>query len=1166
MARAFSARLRAVLFSVLLGISGQQLAGQSFTGAIVGTITDPSGAVVPKARVVAIEERSNVSAETLSDAEGFYAFPALRSGVYRLEVVAEGFRRLVRSGIEVRVNDRLRVDLTLAVGAATESIQVTAAAPLVESQTGAVGTVIENQKIVNIPLNTRNPFQLALLSPGVIPSPAFGDAFNTSANFLINGNRGNVSEMLIDGITNSVPAANPILVVSMFPSPDALEEFKVQTNGYAAEFGRSGGGLINMVIKSGTNQLRGVVYEFLRNSKMDSNDFFANRAGRPIGPFKRNQFGFSVGGPVKRDRAFFFVSYEALRARTRGQVQGTVPTALEKSGNFSQTTQLVGGRCVPVQLFDPWTTRANPAGGFLRDPLPGNAVPAARLDPVGSRIVKFFPEPTSAGAACTGINNFFSDKVISTDTNQIDIKLDWVPSSKNKYTAGLGWRRAKDLPPNHYGNIADTRIIKGDSMPSKSLRLEFTRSQSPTVLLQGRFGITRFERMNDSNAPEGFSLTELGFPAALERQMIRPLSFPALSFAGYLAMGRSSSFLDQAGTSYTWAGSVSKVAGRHNLKSGIEYRVNQSSEGVGIDASGNYSFDRAFTQGPNPNAPAVDRGNAIASLLLGVASSGQVGILPKILTSNPYMGLYFQDDIRVSRKLTLNAGLRWELERGRTERFNRLSYFDFDVTSPLASRVGIPGMRGGLRFVGVDGNPRRQFDTDWNNLAPRFSFAYSVNDRTAVRGAYGVFFLPFIGAASGWASGINGFLSFTTMVNSPDGLRPGDLLSNPFPSGLEPPQAPGAGLLTSVGQEFGASGRDGAVDRGNRVAYSQQWNLNVQRELPGNWSVEIAYVGNKGTKLTDGPLGHQINQLTREQLVLGTQLQQSVANPFQPYVKTGPLSRPTVTRSQLIRPYPQYLGVYNFRPSSGSSIYHAMQMRVERRFRRGLTVLASFTGGKLIEDTSQTVGFLGPAPTHQDVYNRRASRSVASQDVSRRLVVSYLYELPVGRGKPLLGRLPKAADYLIGNWQINGIVTLSTGVPLAIATQQNNSQSFSATQYPNVNGKDPRLPSGRPLDERLNQWFDTSVFSQPAPFTFGNGPRVMPTLRRDGVRGWDFSVFKRIPVRENLRAEFRAEFFNFTNTPNWAAPGQAFGNPQFGVVNAQANGPRRVQLGLKVYF
>ena len=1139
---------------------------QSFTGSVGGNVADPSGAAVPQAKVTATEQDSNIKADAISNSDGRYLFPSLRPGVYRLEAEAPGFRKLVNPNIEVRVNDRLDVNLTMVLGSVSESVEVNASAALVETQTGAIGSVIDNRKIVNLPLNTRNPFQLALLSPGVVPSTAFGNAFNSSANFLINGNRGNTSEILIDGITNSVPAANPIVVVSLFPSPDALEEFKVQTNGYGAEFGRSGGGIVNMVIKSGTNHFHGVLYEFLRNSQLDANDFFSNRAGRQLSSFKRNQYGFTAGGPIVRDKAFFFFNYEALRQRSRDQLTGTVPTALERQGDFSQSRQIVGSSCVPAQIFDPTTTRANPAGsGFIRDPFPNNIIPANRLDKVGANVVKYFPLPNISGAACSGINNFLSNQSSPFDTNEIDMKFDWTPTSKDKFTAGLGWRTSTATPPNQYGNVAYTGNTS-DNMPARSLRLEYNRTQTPTLLFQVRFGITRLERYYGPPAPGDFTLATLGFPPSLEQQMIKPIGFPVFSFAGYLGMGKASQFLDQRGTSYTWDANATKVAGRHQLKAGIEYRINQSLEGVGNDTSGNFTFDRTFTQGPNPTSPAVDRGNSVASLLLGTSTAGQVGLLPTVLTSNPYLALYIQDDFRVSKKLTLNLGLRWDLEKGRTERYDQLSFFDFGAPSPIAQQVGIPNLHGGLQFVALNGNPVRQFDTDWNNFAPRFSFAYSMTPKTVLRGGYGIFFLPYIGAASGWASGINGFLSYTAQLSSPDGLHPGDPLSNPFPRGLQQPTAPASGLLTNYGQDFGASGRDGAVDRSARVAYSQQWNFNLQRELPGKISIELAYVGNKGTKLTDGPLGPQLNQLTVNQLRLGNQLLQLVQNPFQPYVRTGPLSQATVTRAQLLRPYPQFLNLYDFRPALGSSIYHAFQGRIEKRYAAGLTLLASFTGGKLIEDTSQSVGFLGPAPTHQDVYNFHADRSVASQDVSKRLVLSYVYDLPFGRGKAFGAHLARPLDLLLAQWQLNGILTFSTGVPLAIVNAQNNSQSFSAAQRPNVNGTDPNLDGDRSTTDKLAHWFNTAAFSQPAAFTFGSGPRVLPNVRADGIRAWDFSIFKNFPIREAVRVEFRAEMFNFTNTPNFALPGQVFGNAQFGVVSSQQNSPRQIQFGLKMYY
>jgi hypothetical protein len=1138
------------------------LRAQSITGAIVGAVTDQSDAAVANAKLTAVEVTSNTAAETVSDARGLYAFPALRPGVYRVEVEATGFSKLTEPNIEVRVNDRLEINLKMVVGAVNQSVVVSAATPLVETQTGSIGSVIENKKIVDLPLNQRNPYSLALLSPGVTPAPGYGNLFNTASLFMVNGNLGRTSEMLIDGITNSVPAANPILVVSLFPSPDAIEEFKTQTNSYAAEFGRAGGGIVNMVIKSGTNRLHGVLYEFLRNSKLDANDFFSNRAGTPLASFKRNQYGFTAGGPVVRDHVFFFVNYEALRQRSLDQTSGTVPTALERSGDFSQSRQSVGGNCVPVQLYDPLTTRANTSGGYVRDAFPNAMIPVSRFDPVGKNIVKYFPDPTSPGATCTGATNFRSVMITPTNTNEVDAKFDWIPSEKTRMSLGLGWRSYVQDPANHYGNIA-APTLTSDNIPARSLRMEYNRTQSSTLLFQGRFGITRLERYYGPPAPPDFTLASLGFPAGLEKQMETPLGFPVFSFTGYVGMGKGSQFLDQRGTSYTWDGNLTKISGRHQIKIGTEYRINQSREGVGQDTSGNYSFDRTYTQGPNPTSPAVNLGNAIAGLLLGVASSGQTGLLPAVLTSNPYLALYAQDDFRVSNRLTLNIGLRWDLEPGRTERYNQLSYFDFNAASPIAQQVGISNLHGGLKFVGVGGNPNRQFDTQWNRLAPRFSFAYSINPKTVIRGGYGIFFMPFIGAASGWASGVSGYLSYTPMVASSDGLHPTDLLSNPFPKGLQPSTAPGSGLLSSYGQDLGASGRDGAIDRSARDGYAQQWNFNVQRQFPGQFSLEVAYVGNKGTKLPDGTLGPQLNQLTPDQLTLGNQLLQLVPNPFQNYVKTGPLSQPTVTRAQLMRPYPQFLTVYNFRPALGSSSYHGFQGRVEKRFSNGLTLLASFTGGKLIDNIG---GVLTSDPAHQNIYNLAADRSLAPEDISRRLVISYVYELPFGRGKPFGSKMPRAFDLIAGNWNLNGIVTFSTGVPLVITDSSNNSQSFSAAQRPNVNGRDPNLSGSSSLTDKLAKWFDTSVFSQPATFTFGNAPRTMPNVRADGIRSWDFSVFKTFPIHESIRAEFRAEMFNFTNTPNFAAPGQSFGTAIFGSVTAQANSPRQVQLGLKLYY
>lgn len=444
-------------------------------------------------------------------------------------------------------------------------------------------------------------------------------------------------------------------------------------------------------------------------------------------------------------------------------------------------------------------------------------------------------------------------------------------------------------------------------------------------------------------------------------------------------------------------------------------------------------------------------------------------------------------------------------------------------------------------------------------IGPRAGLAYSLNPKTVIRTGYGIFYLPFIGVATGDAACTNGFLVNSNWLSSLDGLL--NYLSNPFPSGLDLPTGNSLGLLSNVGQVLGGT-RDGALDRTSRVGYAQQWNFNVQRELPMRFNVEAAYTGSKGTKLPDE--GWQINQLTPDQLKLGAALQQLVPNPFAGVITSGTLAQPTVTRSQLLRPYPQFLGVSDFRPAAASSIYHAFQLRVQKEFSNDLSLLLAYTDGKLIDDSAGISGQAVGVTRHQDSFNRRADRSISSEDVSQRMVISYVYSLPIGRGKRFGAGWAKPARIALGDWQINGITTFATGTPLAL-TAANTSQSNSDVVRPNVVG-DPTLPGGRSTSAKLAQWFNTAAFAQPVPFTFGNAGRTVPNVRGDSMKNFDFSVFKAFPIREKSRVEFRTEFFNLFNTPLFALPGQALGNAAFGVVSAQANSPRQVQLGLKAIF
>jgi hypothetical protein len=1011
-------------------------------------------------------------------------------------------------------------------------------------------------------LNQRNVFRLALLAPGVTAAPGFGDQFNTATGFRINGGRANENEIMIDGVSNSMTAANPILVVAIFPSPDALQEFKVQTNVYAAEYGRTSGGVINMVIKSGTNGFHGSAYDFLRNSVMDSNNFFANRSGTPLASFRRNQFGATLGGPIKKDKAFFFVGYEGLRLGAASSTTRTVPTALQKQGDFSQTFALVNGACLPVQIFDPATTRPNAAGnGFVRTAFAGNRIPVTQIDPVGAAIASYYPAPNNAGSACNGANNYFATRTLVSNIDQVDSRLDWSPTEKDRLFLSLSWRHRNDVDPNYYGNAAEpTAGVNGDDYPSGSIRFDYTRIQTPSLIFDLRGGASRFER-HFNQQQSGFSLATLGFPASFTNSVSGPQGFPQVSVTGFGGMGNGVSNTDQAQTLYSFNGSGTWIQGKHSLKFGIDARWNQAFEYSTFSNTGSFTFTNGFTQGPDPNAPRADRGNGIASLLLGTGS-GTAQVVPPVLTSSPYYGIYLQDDYKAASNLTFNIGIRYDLEPGRTERYDKLSWFNFDAVSPLASlNPQLANVRGGLQFVGGPNGPR-QFNTDINNVGPRFGFAYSPGSKTVIRGGYGFFYLPFVGVATGTASGINGFLSTTTWLNSVNGLNPLNYLRNPFPGGLTQPTGSANGLLTSIGQTLGAT-RDGAIDRGSKVGYSQQWSFTLQRSLGSQLSVEAAYVGSKATHLMDN--GWQLDQLNPQYLGLGAALQQTVPNPFAGIITAGTLSLPTVTREQLLLPYPQYLGLYDYRPAASSSIYHSFQLSLRKRFGEGGSALVSYTGGKLIDDSTGTnIGSGGAAPEHLDTYNRRLDRAVSSQDVSRNLVASFVYGIPFGRGKRLGGGMPAFADKLIGNWQVNGIVTYATAPPLAI-TAPNNVNANTTTQRPNQL-HDAALTSDRSTTARLQQWFDTSAFSQPAAFTFGNAPRTLPNVRGDSLKNLDFSVFKDFPFGERRAVEFRAEAFNLLNKTQFGAPGTTFGASDFGVVSSQANNPRQIQLGLRVIF
>jgi len=1131
------------------------LSAQVITGQLTGRITDSTGAVLPAVKVTLKQVNTGLTRTAETNNEGYYTAALLPPGTYEVLTQKSGFKSTKITDVDVRINQVARIDATLQVGEDVESINVVADAVVLETETGSLATGVGPLSLENLPLNTRNVFRLVFLSPGTVPMRAYGDDYVGTARILINGGRPMSNDYSIDGITSTMPGALPEQFVTVYPSPDAVEELKVQTNSFSAEFGRTGGGVINTVIKSGTNKFHGTLYEFLRNSKMDANDFFANRNHVPLASFKRNQFGGTFGGPVLSNHLFFFFSYQGLRQRALQSRTDTVPTEAQRNGDFSHTFRIVGGQCVPVQLYDPSTTRPNPNGlGFIRSPFPNNIIPKNRFDKAGSALVNLYPLPTSAGNACTGINNHFATGTQSYDTDEFDGKMDWSPKDSDHLFFAASSFSPVTINPNLYGTIADPngQLIGGSRGPAKVARIDYTHIHGPTLASNLRFGVVRWT-LNTTPFPKPFDPASVGFSPSLGPQMSQPNTFPNINISGYSPLGSSVGFINQASTSYNWKGSISKDWKSHDLKTGGEYRIIQTYEYSGLGTNGSFSFGPTYTQGPDPNVASSFAGDGIASLLLGTGT-GNIQIYPHLFTSSDYSALFAQDQWKVTPRLSVEMGLRWEYETPRKERFNQLSYWDYLVASPLAQQVpSMPDLHGGLRFVGKDSST--QFNPDWNNFGPRFGAAWSLDRNTVFRAGYGLIYVVWVGTAVGSAAGSLGWKTQSKWVDSLDGITPLNYLSNAFPNGLDQPTGSSLGLLTRVGLDITAN-RDGAIDRNNRVGCVQQWNTSVQRRIGRRWQAEVGYAASKGTRILF-ETGYELNQLTASQLQLGTALQQLVPNPFYGVIKTGILSQPTVVRSQLLRPYPQFQSIVDFKPATGMTNYQSFIGKLQGQFGSGALLTVSFTGGKNLNN-------FGYSPAPQNTYNLAAEKSLADEDVSRRLVTSLVWPLPFGPGHVLGNGLPKWVEEAVGNWQINTLITLATGQPLII-TAANTANAYNLSERANIVG-DPVLHGDRSTNAKVAEWFNTAAFSQPAPFTFGNGPRTLPNVRSDGLRAVDLSLFREFLFKEQIKFELRGECFNLLNNPTFAPPGGIVGSPSFGVVSSQANLPRQVQIAAHIRF
>jgi hypothetical protein len=1119
---------------------------QQITGSITGTVTDPAGAAVVSAAAKLSNTGTGLVQSTTTDDAGNFRFLLLPPGTYSLQVSAAGFKSLLREGLIVEVDRSLGVPVTLQIGQVTDTIEVQGDTPLLEPNTSALGTVMDSQKIIDMPLNGRNPMGLANLIPTVRGIGYFGGQVLSSwrlAAVTIGGGQPLTNGYLVDGIANDkMTDSGPMTFLTV----DSTEEFKVQTNGMSAEFGRTSGGVISMISKSGTNAFHGSAFDFLRNDKLNANDFFANRAGRARTPSKVNQFGGNIGGPVRKDRLFFFFNYEGYRERSSSLETVTSPTAAQRAGDFSGLTTSAGQL---ITIFDPATTVLN-GGVYTRQAFPGNVIPANRINPVGANILKYYPMPTLSGLAA----NLFLTSPTPIDKNYYSGRLDYTITARQR----LAFRFTKDILDwqfaNFFNNIADVdgRLI---NIPRDGGYFSYTNALSPTLLLDGRVG---FNHQTEAyNTPsQGFDITQLGMPTSLLAQSqpapgAKPGSFPRLTVSDLTTFGGTA-----ASANHTVSGSasatVTKIHGEQTWKAGYEFRQYRRNV-FGINSPvGLYNFNRGFTQGPNADQASATSGYSVASLLLGDPASATAGINAASTTTLDYHALFVQNDWKVSRKLTLNLGLRWDKETSPTDRFNVFSNFDPSIASPL--KVAGLNLVGGLSYPATNGRDRAELATSNKNFQPRLGFAYQLDTKTVLRGSYGISFVP--STQGGYDGSALGFSSVTNMVASTDGGRtPANTISNPFPQGLVKPTGSSLGALTGVGGAL--TGALFNIHRG----YSQQWNFSVQHQPLPNLLVEAAYVGNRGVHLF--MYSQQLNALPEADLALGTALGQPVPNPFAGVITAGNLAAAMIPRSQTLLPYPQFTnlpgyqgGVVNPFAFTGNSIYHAFTLKIEKRFSRGFSVLAAYSKTKLI-DAGDNLTQVRPGAvtgtTVQDWNNLAAERSKSLYDVPQRLVITALWELPFGRtGNPIYRAIA-------GGWQWNGVATIQSGLPIPLLIPVT-----TLANRPNV------VPgvSDRPAQQSIAQWFNTAAFTAPAPFTYGNVSRTLPDISSGTVKNLDFSLFKNFTYHETYKLQFRAEAFNLTNTPTFDTPGNTFGTPTFGQVTATAffPKPRVVQFGLRLQF
>jgi outer membrane receptor protein involved in Fe transport len=1024
---------------MLLALSATNAIAQSRTAAIVGTVTDPSGGLVSGAKVTVSNILTRESKTAITSDLGEYTVLDLLYGQYEVTIEKEGFKRLSRPSLVLEIGQQRKVDATLVVGATAEVVEVKGEAPLLTTQTATVSQVIASKEVKDLPLNGRNWLDLAALAAGAVtPRTGNGPSFNIGSSISVNGANADMNSFTIDGIENNAPLASNQAVN---PTIDSIQEFSIESSISPAEYGRAAA-QISVATKSGTNQWHGGLYEFFRNDILDAKNYF--EPGDKL-PLRQNNFGGTFGGPIKKNKSFFFFSYDATRTRTSFPGFAIIPPAAFMQGDFSS---------VPDQLTD----------GF-GNPLPGNQVPASSIHPTAAALLALYPQPNLSDP----VFNYFNPIGDKVNSNQWSLRVDHAFNDKDRIFVRANVRNSTDATNGIFPIGIGGQEVK---TPGRSIGASYTHMFSPNTLNTLRAGYSYFDLRI---VAEGF---KHDFGAAVRPPSVEDPNFAFLGFSlvGYDGIGFGNIWLKEPDNTYNLVDTLSWIHGKHILKTGVDIRRWQNNLAESFAYTMN--FDGSYT------------GNAVADMLFGYGASASAfgGNLRSNLRRWDHAA-FIQDDWRITETLTLNLGLRWDYIGALSDANDNLENFDFAT--------------GTLTFPGTAGYPTRNRNRtfrDLNNFAPRIGLAWNPKrlPNTVVRMGYGLFYVP----SEGQLDLILGpkddpFLNFFGDVSDPTALS----LDNPAPAGGS---AGGFPLVS-------------ATDVHLRTPYAQQWHLTLQHQLKGNIVVQTGYTGNIGTKL-------------------------AVINPFNvPQPGPGPI--------QDRRPYPAF-GYSEINEQSGRSAYHGWQTKIEKRYSHGLSLLGSYSWTKAIDNNS-FLGFrqFNPFDINQD-------RGLADHDARHRFTAGWTYELPFGRGRAFL-KSSGITNYLIGGWSVGGIVLAESGMPFTVRLADADAANWGIENRPDVVG-DPVLSN-----PTIQQWFNISAFEAPADFSIGNAGRNI--VIGPALHNWDMIFAKQIHIREGHELQFRGEFFNAFNHPQFNRPGRTLGVGSFGVISSARPG-RVMQLALKYNF